>query len=88
MVPLNLFIIMFVFPFIFHHKASIFRDVRTPVNVLPPSHRIIDTGVTNSSHQPNNEYSRPCLKDVFKDILLVIVYNSIVRQYISSGRSV
>jgi len=45
------------------------------MNVLAPSHPIIYTGVTNNSHQPNNEYSRPCLKDAFKDILLVIVYN-------------
>jgi len=42
---------------------------------LPPSNRIIKTVRPNSSHQPNKEDSKPCLKDAFKDILLVIVYN-------------
>ena len=42
---------------------------------LSPSNRINERVLPNNSHQPSNEDSRPCLKDAFKDILLVIVYN-------------
>ena len=42
---------------------------------VPPSSRIINKGLPNNSHQPNKEDSRPCLKDAFKGILLIIVFN-------------
>ena len=45
-----------------------------PVN-KPPSARIINTVLPNKTRQPNKKASSPCLKDAFKDILLVIVYN-------------
>ena len=41
----------------------------------PPSARIINTVLPNKTRQPNKKASSPCLKDAFKDILLVIVYN-------------
>ena len=41
-----------------------------------PGYRFINTNLPNGSRQLNKEDSgRPCLKDAFKDILLVIVYN-------------
>ena len=42
---------------------------------VPPSNRIIGTGSRNNSHQSKKDASTPCLKDAFRDILLVIVYN-------------
>lgn len=53
-----------------------FTFTRTTPVIVPPIPRIISTdSPNNNSHQSNNNDSRPCLKDVFKDILLVIVYN-------------
>ena len=41
-----------------------------------PGHRFINrTNLSNGNSQLNKEDSRPCLKEAFKDILLVIVYN-------------
>ena len=51
---------------------------------VPPCNRVTNTVLQrstlvnvppNTSHQPDKEDSRPCLKDAFKDILLVIAYN-------------
>ena len=42
---------------------------------VPSSNRIEDTVLPNNSHQPNKEDSKSCLKDAFKDILLVVVFN-------------
>ena len=42
---------------------------------VPPSFRIKNIILPNNSHQPNKEDSRRCLKDAFKDILLVIAFN-------------
>ena len=47
---------------------------RVPVNVLP-SNRVINTVLPNNSHQHNKENFKTCLKDAFKDILLVVVFN-------------
>jgi len=44
------------------------------VNVLTTK-GIINSVLPNNNHQPNKEDSKPCLKDAFKDILLVIVFN-------------
>ena len=42
----------------------------------PPSYNfMMNPNLTNRSCQHNKEDARPCLKDAFKDILLVIVYN-------------
>ena len=40
-----------------------------------PGYRVINTNPANGSSQLNKKDSRPCLKDAFKDILLVIVFN-------------
>ena len=48
---------------------------RSTLAKVPPNDRIIRTGSPNNSYQFNKDDSRPCLRDAFKDILLVIVYN-------------
>ena len=40
-----------------------------------PGYRFINADLPNGSSQLNEKDSRPCLKEAFKDILLVIVYN-------------
>ena len=47
---------------------------RRTVNV-PPINRIKDITLPNNSHQPNKGDSKPCLKNAFKDILLIIVFH-------------
>ena len=41
-----------------------------------PGYRFINADLPNGSSQLNEKDSRPCLKEAFKDILLVIVYNN------------
>lgn len=41
----------------------------------PRDHRSINRLIPNESRQPNKESTSPCLKDAFKGILLVVVYN-------------
>ncbi|XP_078384463.1 uncharacterized protein LOC144666900 isoform X1 [Oculina patagonica] len=54
-----------------------FTLTRNATVTKPPNIRnhIINTVLPNRSRQPNKTASKPCLKNAFKDILLVIVYN-------------
>ncbi|XP_078382356.1 uncharacterized protein LOC144665051 [Oculina patagonica] len=55
--------------------GSGFTFTRNATVNKPPSGRIINTVLPTRSRQPNKTASKPCLKNAFKDILLVIVYN-------------